>query len=159
MARARLNSGLTYISVVDRYYASRSLPLGHYGRRDAERALDKEYAASRQVEDKYRKAVRGKRVGLQEAAHIVYRLCDGIGTKLMKQVVDMSSTSQRNPCYMPNERSIHIPVPCSITILVHETAHYVADIEYRYYGHGKIFCEVEDLLFEVYLTSSRDEVY
>ncbi len=140
-------------SAVERHEESKKLPLGHYERLEAEKALEAEYAECVALERKLYKHYKrfgGRRLlSLGEAARLVGEVCSRVGVKLPRQVY---LKSDRVPpgaygCYFYNE--IHFRYDTAeITAVLHEIAHRVVSAEGLRGLHDKDFLWAEEMLFE-----------
>ena len=133
------------------------LPLGHYERKEAQEAVNKEYALIHSLERELKPMLPVQYVDtLQEAATFCYKLCTAIGSRPVKKLVVSTRIVPRtaSACYVPWEKAIHFNYRCfHISTLIHETAHHVHFVE-QYGGemHGREYCEIVKLLYDVALT-------
>jgi len=139
------------MSVLTKYQESRDLPLGHYDRIRAEKALEKEYALCH--ENAYRWLHMASRKGrktyfsLKEAANLAGELCRKVGSPVIKKVYIRSNVVPEGAaaCYSCGE--IHFRGSCiPLGILIHELTHHISKSS----SHGKYFVETQDILFQVY---------
>jgi hypothetical protein len=138
--------------------AKRTLPLGHYGRAAAKARLDREYAESRVVEakmwDKYRRHIRRndwRRLDLQVACDLVYRICDAIGTRAPYKIVmqDRTVSDGAGGEYRPPQKSINLPyLTVDTTTLLHELAHHITWVELNSLGHGSSFLWALEIVWD-----------
>lgn len=152
------NKGIEMSELLERLKKSKELPLGHYERGNAQKAVDEEYKLSNQVfykwDAKVRKALGNFYITPEEGAKIVGELTILLGlTKLNKMIF---SSPEVHPFaaahYDKRSKEIHFSGSwCNIMTLIHELAHHVHYWDWGVRGevHGPEFAKVQDLLFEV----------
>jgi hypothetical protein len=138
------------VSLLAKLAESQKLPLGHYGRKEAQEAVDKEYHACHEQVKVLVKQYRIKKRYFepQEAVDFCAEMCERLGSKPLKYIVIRSKDV--GPCVGAHYDygTIHFPHNyIQTSTLLHELTHHLA-VESHYHGHGKIFLELQALLYE-----------
>lgn len=140
----------------DKLAESRKLPLGHYGRRDAQDRVDREYAACREISVKWCKKLKRKAwVLTADQVRTLYReLGECIGQRPLRRVTFRSTEVHSMAAAHYKSREIHFRGDsASFATAVHEYTHYAAG---SHHGHGPVFCEILDFLFPIALGIWKD---
>jgi len=141
------------MNVLERLAKAKQLPMGHYERTNAKKAVEAEYAACHKQELDWESRLSVTRFDdIQKAVDFCYWLCASIGSRPIRRlVVNSPDVKVGMAHYDANTKSIHFKYNWLTTaVLVHETAHHIKWVErYRGDSHGKEFLEIEKLLFEV----------
>lgn len=144
------------MSPFDNYIKSKKLPLGHYDRKKAEEALNKEYHCCSEENKKWMKKIPKKHQFLnkQQSINLIWKICNQLGIKCLKKVYFNSQELELYTVghYNSFDKSIHLAYKetIPISLLIHELAHHVKSVE-KISGtiHGEGFVWVQNFLFEV----------
>lgn len=141
--------------LLDNLKESQKLPLGHYGRKEAEKAVDKEYDLSREVSSRWYPKVRkvwgGISITPEEGARIIGKLTVILGVSKLKRIVFSSPDVHSHAVAHYCRNEIHFRGSwCNLMTLIHEFSHHVHRNDWGVRGesHGKEFAEVMDYVFE-----------
>lgn len=137
--------------------AKDSLPLGHYDRKAAERAVQNEYAACKEQERAFLKQIphNARFIGKEQVCWLVWAICNELGFAAPKMLYFGSSECEYPvyAMYVYRTRSIHFRCrpPVSTTTATHELSHHIQalDNSISFDTHGSNFYFVERLCFEV----------
>ena len=148
--------------LTQRLQKSLSLPLGHYERKEAKEALQAEYSACWEMERKWHKQLKRKRVASFIAladwnTYWLRSLCSSLGERSYPYAVLTELPFAVGGRYTPPRKlEIAYPNPPA-TLMIHELAHYVcAHNNMRRGGpHGEDFLIVEDMLFNSFVELLR----
>jgi len=152
------------VSLLEDYEDSKKLPLGHYGRKEAKEAVDREYELCRQVEARWMKRLRKRLSNRFPIAQTevwaplwAEKLCRSIGSKPPKQVL-FNCPAYAGGMYLPVKKTVLLKPYASISTLVHELAHHICHIEgFFRANHGEKFIWAEEVLFETLETILKEE--
>ena len=119
---------------LDQLVQARRLPLGHYDRAQAQRAITHEYAASRRIETYFLERWRYDSVvhTWQLAADISAGLTRSLGTRPIKRILPFKEDDETRwdkAGHYEGGRVIRCRMPVSVCTLIHETAHHVVSVE------------------------------
>ena len=135
--------------LLERFQETQKLPLGHYARTRAEKALRAEYSACNESANKLiRKVPKKYRVlNSVQSLNLIRFLCAETGSRMPKKVcfgsnkVAWGATAH----YDYADKSIHFCWNINhVSVVIHETVHAVGVS-----SHGADFVEVQELLFQV----------
>ena len=143
------------MNYIQNWVEAKKLPLGHYDRTKAAHLLDLEYRASSENERLLMKKFKlpSNIKSLQEAANLSGFVCKQLGVKPIKKIRISTIEVEIGVAHYNGEKKEIVCKPfswCSVSIILHETAHHVIQVEKNMSGvHHKDFLWVEELLFEV----------
>ncbi len=128
------------------------LPLGHYGRKEAEDLVAEEYRLCRAFEGKF--SWKSRYIKVCDIGRIIGKICFALGINPPKRVILESDEvhSHAGAHYSSWSKEIHFPSKwVGTTTLLHELSHHVKYVG-KFYGrgdHGPEFVEAEELVFQV----------
>ena len=143
------------MTLLDKLDYAKNLPPGHYGIREAEEAVKREYAKVRDVERSLYRKIRDYEItSLQDAADFCGALCYRLGSKPIRRVVSNSRSIWNYRVgghYNSQKREIHLPGRYfCVSILIHETTHHIMYVEgYKGPAHGEQYIEILRMLYEI----------
>ncbi len=134
------------------------LPLGHYAKVEAREAVDQEYSACRKQSGTLIKKhkIKIRYIDPQDAMDLCLSLCSFLGSNPLKCIVikskDVSPFAGAHYC----RGEIHFPHEyIHISTLLHElTHHFCRDSHYT--GHGNVFMELQELVYQAAMETSKD---
>lgn len=131
------------------------LPLGHYGKKAAQAIVDLEYdACHKQAQALVKKHKISKHYfEPQEAFDLCLAICAALGHRPLKHIVIRSDKVSKHASAHYSRREIHFPHNyIHTTTLLHELAHHLC----RGGGHGKEFCEIQELVYEAAMQINKE---
>lgn len=157
-------AGIRVVSVAEALHrAKKELPLGHYDIKKAQRAVEEEYAESREQEEGFFSRMRkgNRRLFRRLEKRQAERFCDFVTTNLKLRKIslnfkDLSPWAGGECDYI--KREIRLPSPDWINTLtlIHELAHWVeidgrVHFQSRAYAHGENFLWCERLVMDAFV--------
>jgi len=141
-------------SLLDKLQKSKKLPLGHVGRKEAEEKVNREYekayeqevAFLKQLPKRFRRSLEPDR-----AREVVSTLCSLTGTREPKIVFASLEVHPMAAAHCA-WKELHFRwgnVPLSLVI--HELAHHVNNMDKCGGGHGESFLWTEQFLFDLFM--------
>ena len=128
--------------------------MGHYAKKEAQEAVDREYSACHAQASLLMKKHRIKKRSFepQEAFNLCWNICDVLGHKKLKKLVLRSPDVSNFAGAHYTKGEIHFPYNyIHTTTLLHELAHHLC-----YYGrHGKEFMEMQELVYEAAMNCDK----
>ncbi len=137
---------------------TKKLPAGHYDKKAAQDAVDKEYALTRIAEKEINVRLHKRQdlpryfKNLSTAFEICNAICDYWQIKRVKAIVlgssDVCETAEAHYCM----GEIHFKYfGFSLITLIHELAHHFARLDKNNAGHGKDFVMYENMITDTFL--------
>lgn len=134
--------------LTDKTIKNLSLPLGHYDRTKAQETMEKEYKECRKVESQFR--LPGI-LRIETLGKFTKELLESLGIKRIKRITLNSPKAYTAGEYISREKEIKLYSDGIILtrVFLHEIAHHVVYQENALEtAHGKLFCEMEKLIFQ-----------
>jgi hypothetical protein len=144
------------MNLFDRLAESKKLPLGHYERNEASKAVSEVYLLCRENESKFCKLLRKKfKTGWLSSKKpevwkkLCDKICDVYGIVRIKTFVLSSPDCHACSGGHYSRREIHVPHNyCELRVCLHELAHHFQIMDDKRGGHGQDFIEYENLVFD-----------
>ena len=133
------------------------LPIGHYGKKEAQEAVDNVYkACHEQARDLIKKhKIKKKYFEPQEAFDFCAEICNSLGHKQLNKIVLRSPDVSEFAAAHYKNKEIHFKYTAiCISVLLHELTHHLC---HKYYAeHGKLFLEMQELAYECAIENFKE---